>query len=107
MDQKKISPVEFVLRFLNTPALRHPQYPKGIHVVYSGFNQAFREYFDGDNLDPKQVIQEMAEQAQIKFRIARGGARIYLPHEIEGDPIVSVEQTLKKMGMNLDKKKGG
>lgn len=35
---------------------------KGIHSVYSGFNQAFREYF---NKDPVEVTTSLAQESKI------------------------------------------
>jgi len=40
--KKKISEYDFVVKAIKK--LRKPPY-KGIHSVYSGFNQAFKEYF--------------------------------------------------------------
>ena len=57
--------------------LRKPPY-KGIHTVYSGFNQAFKEYF-GKN--PVEVTKKLAEEGRIAIRPVRGGVMLYLPEE--------------------------
>jgi hypothetical protein len=55
----KLSEEEFVVRAINN--LRKPPY-KGIHSVYSGFNQAVKEYF-GTN--PVEMTQKLAEEGKI------------------------------------------
>ena len=42
------------------------------HVVYSGFNDAFREFFPGE--DPKARLDELSREGLIKLNIAKGGA---------------------------------
>lgn len=72
---KKLTEHEFVARAIKR--LRNPPY-KGIHSVYSGFNQAFREYF---NKDPVEVTTKLAEEGKIVTRPVRGGVVIYLPED--------------------------
>ena len=74
-DEKRISEYEFVVKAIKK--LRKPPY-KGIHVVYSGFNQAFREYF---NKDPVEVTTKLAEEGKIVTRPVRGGVTLYLPED--------------------------
>ncbi|MBM4333801.1 MAG: hypothetical protein FJ117_21725 [Deltaproteobacteria bacterium] len=74
----KISEEEFVFRAIKR--LRKPPY-RGIHSVYSGFNQAFKEHF-GKN--PVEVTIKMAEEGKIVTRPVRGGVMIYLPGEAPG-----------------------
>jgi len=50
----------------------------GIHSVFSGFNQAFREYFGED---PIKVTQELANKGEIEIRYVKGGVMIYLSGE--------------------------
>jgi len=52
MDEN-ISEYEFVVRAIKK--LKKPPY-KGIHSVYSGFNQAFRECFNKDPVKPLQSL---------------------------------------------------
>ena len=72
---KKLTEHEFVARAIRK--LRNPPY-KGIHSVYSGFNQAFREYF---NKDPVEVTTKLAKEGKIATRPVRGGVVIYLPED--------------------------
>lgn len=55
-------------------SLREPPY-KGIHVVYSNFNNAFRQYYDED---PRPIIDKMVADGFLVSRPARGGAIIML-----------------------------
>jgi len=71
----KISEEEFVFRAIRR--LRKPPY-LGIHSVYSGFNQAFKEHF-GKN--PVEVTKKMAEEGKIVTRPVRGGVMLYIPEE--------------------------
>lgn len=54
---------------------------KGLHTVYSGFNQAFRLYY-GDNVDPVKATRELATQGVIKIIPAKGGAMLYRPEDL-------------------------
>lgn len=92
----KLTPEEFVLRALDK--LRDPKY-KGIHSVYSGFNQAFREYFKEEGLDPIVAVNAAAEAGKVKVRPCKGGAKIYKPEEIDGDCIISAKSALNKMNL--------
>ena len=38
---------------------------KGIHTVYSGFNEAFKKYFKGEN--PVDVTNALAREGKIRF----------------------------------------
>lgn len=51
---------------------------KGIHSVYSGFNQAFRRYY-GTN--PIEVTQSLAKEGKISIRPVKGGVMLYLPED--------------------------
>lgn len=72
---KKISEYDFVVKAIKK--LRKPPY-KGIHSVYSGFNQAFREYFQKD---PVETTIKLAEEGKIVTRPVKGGVTIYLPED--------------------------
>ena len=74
-EEKRISEYEFVIRAIKK--LRKPPY-KGIHSVYSGFNKAFRDYF---NKDPVKATQRLAEEGNIVTRLVKGGALLYLPED--------------------------
>ncbi len=71
----KISEEEFVFRAIKR--LRKPPY-KGIHSVYSGFNQAFKEHFDKN---PVEATIRLAAEGKIVTRPVRGGVMLYLPEE--------------------------
>lgn len=69
---------------------------KGIHTVYSGFNEAFRKYFDGAS--PVEITNQLAQERKIVIRPVKGGVMLYLPEDF---PQTSkAEQVLKKMGLN-------
>ena len=59
-------------------ALRDVTKSRGIHSVYSGFNDAFRQYF-GEN--PIPITQELAKRGVIEIQPRKGGVMIYLPGE--------------------------
>ncbi len=73
--KRKISEYSFVARAIKK--LRTPPY-KGIHSVYSGFNQAFRDYF---RKDPVEAINRLVADRKIEIRPVRGGVLIYLPED--------------------------
>jgi len=73
--EEKISEYEFVVRAIKK--LKKPPY-KGIHSVSSGFNQAFREYF---NRDPVEATTRLAQKGKIVTRPVKGGATLYLPDD--------------------------
>lgn len=92
--EEKISPEEFVLRALDT--LRAPDKP-GLHTVFSGFNEAFREYFGG--ADPVQAVKDLTAKGVIKMRPAMRGAVIY-PADIPDELLPkSGKKALDKMGL--------
>jgi len=73
--EKKLSEYEFVVKAIKK--LRKPPY-KGIHTVYSGFNQAFKEYF---NKNPVEVTTKLVNEGKIAMRPVRGGVTLYLPED--------------------------
>lgn len=92
----KLTPKEFVLRAYEK--LRDPKY-KGLHVVYSGFNEAFREYYRDEGLDVREVIDELVKEEFIKKAPARGGIKIYLPKDA---PATHREKGASLKKMDLD-----
>ena len=58
--------------------LRDTSKSQGIHSVFSGFNQAFREYYLED---PVEVTQKLASEGKIDVKPAKRGVMIYLPGE--------------------------
>jgi hypothetical protein len=90
--KSKIGAEEFVK--LAVGRLRLENY-KGIHSVYSGFNDAFKSYFDGAN--PVDATGELARLGKIVLRPVKGGVMIYLPGE--GPEMSRGDMALKKMGL--------
>ena len=93
-DKRPLNPEQFVLRAIET--LRDPERSRGIHTVFSGFNNAFREYFPG--LDPIDVTNQLAEAGRIVIRPVKGGVMIYKPGEAPGAGAAT--DALKKMGLS-------
>ena len=83
---KKLSHEEFTLRAIDK--LRTGNY-KGIHSVFSGFNQAFREYFE---TDPIAAQKAMVTEGKIVTVPAKRGVMIYKP----ADKPVSADNKGKK-----------
>jgi len=75
-ERKKLNYEEFLKMAILK--LRDISKSRGIHSVFSGFNQAFREYFGED---PIKVTQELASNGKIEIRFVKGGVMIYLPGE--------------------------
>jgi len=73
---EKLNHEEFVKKAI--VSLRKEGY-KGIHTVYSGFNQAFKKYFTGDN--PVDITNKLAEGGKIVVRPVKGGVMLYLPED--------------------------
>jgi hypothetical protein len=90
--KNKLSPEEFVK--LAIGRLRLENY-KGIHSIYSGFNEAFKTYFDGAN--PIEATDELAKQGKISLRPVKGGVMLYLSGE--GPEMSRGDMALKKMGL--------
>ena len=90
--KNRLSPEEFVR--LAIARLRLENY-KGVHSVYSGFNEAFKTYFDGAN--PIEATDDLAKQGKIALRPVKGGVMLYLPGE--GPEMSRGDMALKKMGL--------
>jgi len=70
---------------------------KGIHTVYSGFNDAFKKYYEGEN--PVEATNRLAKDGKIVLRPVKGGMMLYLPENAPVAAGKSAEETLKKMGL--------
>jgi hypothetical protein len=90
---EKLSHEEFVKKAI--VSLRKEGF-KGIHTVYSGFNTAFKKYFDGEN--PVQVTNKLAEEGKIVIRPVKGGVMLYLPEDAPASRDAA-NDALKKMGL--------
>lgn len=91
--EERLSHEEFIKKAIVN--LRKEGY-KGIHTVYSGFNEAFKKYFEGE--DPVKVTNQLAGEGKIVIRPVRGGVMLYLPEDAptRGQ---SADEALKKMGL--------
>ncbi len=89
----KLSHEEFIKKAIVT--LRKDNY-KGIHTVYSGFNNAFKKYYDGEN--PIDVTNKLAGEGKIVIRPVKGGVMLYLPEDAPQSKDAG-EDALKKMGL--------
>ncbi len=90
---EKLSHEEFVKKAI--VSLRKEGY-KGIHTVYSGFNDAFKKYFDGEN--PVEVTNNLAKEGKIVIRPVKGGVMLYLPEDAPAARDAG-DDALKKMGI--------
>lgn len=90
---EKLNHEEFVKKAI--VSLRKDGY-KGIHSVYSGFNEAFKKYFPGEN--PVEVTNGLAQKGKIVIRPVKGGVMFYLPEDAP-TPKSSADEALKKMGI--------
>jgi hypothetical protein len=79
-EERKLSEEEFVLQAIKR--LRKEPF-RGIHSVYSGFNEAFRKYF-GTN--PVEVTTRLAAQGKMETRPFKGGVMLFLPGEAPKRP---------------------
>lgn len=91
MTKGKMSHEEFVK--LAIVKLRTGNF-RGIHSVFSGFNEAFKKYFEGE--DPIKITTKLAEEGKIALRPAKNGVVLYLP---EDAPQARGDAALKKMGL--------
>ena len=86
-EERKLTEEEFVLQAIKK--LRKEPF-RGIHSVYSGFNEAFRKYF-GTN--PVEATSRLSGEGKIETRPFKGGAMIFLPGEAPKRP--SVEEVIQ------------
>jgi hypothetical protein len=79
-EERKLTEEEFVLQAIRK--LRKEPY-RGIHSVYSGFNEAFRKYF-GTN--PVEATSRLAVEGKVETRPLKGGVMLFLPGEAPKRP---------------------
>ncbi|MCD5412098.1 hypothetical protein M1N53_02060 [Thermodesulfovibrionales bacterium] len=89
---EKLSYEEFVKKAI--VSLRKEGY-KGVHTVYSGFNDAFKKYFDDD---PVKVTNRLAQEGKITVRPVKGGVMLYLPDDTPASRDRG-DDALEKMGL--------
>jgi len=92
-EKGKLSYEEFIRRAIIS--LRKEGF-KGIHTVYSGFNEAFKKYYDG--LNPVEVTNALAKENKLIIRPVRGGVMLYLPEDVQPTG-QTASDVLKKMGL--------
>jgi hypothetical protein len=90
---EKLSYEDFIKKAI--VSLRKEGY-KGIHTVYSGFNEAFKKYFD--NEDPIKVTNQLAAEGKLVIRPVKGGVMLYLPEDAPAAKTRG-EDALGKMGL--------
>ena len=90
---EKLNHEEFIKKAI--VSLRKDNY-KGIHTVYSGFNNAFKKYYDGDN--PIDATNNLAKDGKIVIRPVKGGVMLYLPEDAPQTKDAG-DDALKKMGL--------
>jgi|GEM_PF-1709339 len=81
---ERFTPEQFVQKAIR--ALRTEK-SKGIHVVRSGFNQAFRDYFDG-KIDPVETTTQMRKEGKLAVFLTRGGVVIYLREDLKESTLI-------------------
>jgi hypothetical protein len=86
-EQRKLSEEEFVTQAIKK--LRKDPF-RGIHSVYSGFNEAFRKYF---STNPVEVTTRLAGEGKIETRPFKGGMMLFLPGEAPKRP--STEEVVR------------
>ncbi|MFB3887803.1 MAG: hypothetical protein ACE144_21495 [Thermodesulfobacteriota bacterium] len=86
-EERKMTEEEFVVQGIKR--LRKDPF-RGIHSVYSGFNEAFRKYF-GTN--PVEATSRLAAEGKIETRPFKGGVMLFLPGEAPKRP--SVEEVIR------------
>jgi hypothetical protein len=79
-EGKKLTEEEFVVQAIRK--LRKEPF-RGIHTVYSGFNEAFRKYF-GTN--PVEATSRLAIEGKVETRPFKGGVMLFLPGEAPKRP---------------------
>jgi len=87
-EERKLTEEEFVLQAIKK--LRKDPF-RGIHSVYSGFNEAYRKYF-GTN--PVETTSKLAAEGKIETRPFKGGVMLFLPGDapkrLSADEIVQL-----------------
>jgi hypothetical protein len=80
VEEEKLTEEEFVIQAIKK--LRKEPF-RGIHSVFSGFNEAFRKYF-GSN--PVEATTRLANEGKIETRPFKGGVMLFLPGEAPRRP---------------------
>jgi hypothetical protein len=94
-EEKRLTEEEFVIQAIKK--LRQEPY-RGIHSVYSGFNEAFKKYF-GTN--PVEATSKLASEGKIETRPFKGGVMLFLPGEAPKRP--TTEEVIKLILGSVDR----
>jgi len=70
--------------------LRDPKRSTGIHTRYSGFNQAFKDYFGEES---RATTDKMTAEGKLEIKPSKGGVMLYLPGEgpVIKDPLADLD----------------
>ncbi|HUL23168.1 MAG TPA: hypothetical protein VLZ10_17070 [Thermodesulfobacteriota bacterium] len=79
-EERKLTEEEFVVQAIKK--LRKEPY-RGIHSVFSGFNEAFRKYFQ---TNPVEATSKLAAEGRIETRPFKGGVMLFLSGEAPKRP---------------------
>lgn len=74
--EQKMTKEEFVIAAIKK--LRDEKRSKGIHTRYSGFNQAFKDYFGEES---RATTDKMVADGKIELKPSSGGVMLYLAGE--------------------------
>jgi hypothetical protein len=94
-EEKRLTEEEFVVQAIKK--LRKEPF-RGIHSVYSGFNEAFRKYF-GTN--PVEATIRLAGEGKVETRPFKGGVMLFLPGEAPKRPTVDEIKIVTGDNQNL------
>jgi len=72
----KLTYEEFIEKAIKN--LRDLTQSKGIHTVFSGFNDAFRAYYGED---PVEITQRLVREGKFDSKFVKRGVMLYLPGE--------------------------
>ena len=90
-NSAKMDEEQFILRAIRR--LRKPPY-KGIHTVYSGFNEAFKQFYGKSAIE---ITTRMAQDGKIITRPVKGGVMMYLPGEAPVGKVTAAQAALAKI----------
>jgi len=94
-EKKRLSSREFILLALEVLPMDGCS---GFHVTYSGFNQAFKEYFGVTSITGSiRATAKLAEDGEIDILPVRGGVIIAKPGS--GRKIYNAEHVFRKMDL--------
>ena len=94
MGTPKLSMQDFVLKAIEAGATSRS---KGIHVVYSGFNAAYKSYFGTDS---RAATAKLETAGVIAVRGCRGGVMLYKAGEEPARKDNKAEKLLAGMGVS-------